>query len=74
MEKIRDIAKEEERKGARTWVGYKKSRINDKWWIWDEEEEILRNRKEGEIRRRKKKKKERKRDFGKAKGRRKVEK
>jgi len=41
--KVREMAKEEERKGARVWVGENKMRINGVWWFWDEEEGGLRD-------------------------------
>lgn len=28
------------------WLGYEKIKINEKWWRWNEEEEILRDKKE----------------------------
>ncbi|KAL6419708.1 hypothetical protein ACFW04_013672 [Cataglyphis niger] len=34
------IAKEEEKKGRKVWIGYGKIRIDEKWWRWDEEEEL----------------------------------
>lgn len=37
------IAREERNKGERVWVGYGKIRINERWWRWDEEEEVLRD-------------------------------
>lgn len=33
---MEDIARMEEKKGKRVWVGYDKIRINDQWWRWDE--------------------------------------
>lgn len=38
-----EIAREEEGKGRKVWVGYGKIRIDEKWWRWDEEEEELRD-------------------------------
>ncbi|KAL6417325.1 hypothetical protein ACFW04_014576 [Cataglyphis niger] len=37
------IAKEEERKSKKVWIGYGKIRIDEKWWRWDEEEEVLKD-------------------------------
>ncbi|KAL6416560.1 hypothetical protein ACFW04_013367 [Cataglyphis niger] len=37
------IAKEEEKKGRKVWIGYGKIRIDEKWWRWDEEEEVLKD-------------------------------
>ncbi|KAL6416393.1 hypothetical protein ACFW04_011573 [Cataglyphis niger] len=37
------IAKEEEKKGRKVWIGYGKIRIDEKWWKWDEEEEVLKD-------------------------------
>ncbi|KAL6417092.1 hypothetical protein ACFW04_012988 [Cataglyphis niger] len=34
------IAKEEEKKERKVWIGYGKIRIDEKWWKWDEEEEL----------------------------------
>jgi len=42
--RIREVAKEEERKGARVWIGENRVIINGVWWIWDEEEGVLRDR------------------------------
>lgn len=50
--RLEDIARIEERRGNRVWVSYGKIRINEQWWRWDEEEEMLKD--EGEIRRGKK--------------------
>ncbi|XP_067215679.1 golgin subfamily A member 6-like protein 6 [Linepithema humile] len=41
--KLEEIAKEERRKGKRVWRVYGKVRIEEEWWIWDEENEVLRN-------------------------------
>lgn len=30
--KLEEIAKEEERRGNKTWIGYGKTRINKQWW------------------------------------------
>ncbi|KAL6417693.1 hypothetical protein ACFW04_012575 [Cataglyphis niger] len=37
------IAKEEEKKGRKVWIGYGKIRIDEKWWRWDKEEEVLKD-------------------------------
>ncbi|KAL6417578.1 hypothetical protein ACFW04_012649 [Cataglyphis niger] len=37
------IAKEEEKKGRKVWIEYGKIRIDEKWWKWDEEEEVLKD-------------------------------
>nr|XP_012235057.1 PREDICTED: trichohyalin-like [Linepithema humile] len=37
--KLEEIAKEERRKGKRVWRVYGKVRIEEEWWIWDEENE-----------------------------------
>ncbi|KAL6418362.1 hypothetical protein ACFW04_012184 [Cataglyphis niger] len=37
------IAKEEKRKGRKVWIGYGKIKIDEKWWRWDEEEEVLKD-------------------------------
>lgn len=50
--RLEDIARIEERRENRVWVSYGKIRINEQWWRWDEEEEMLKD--EGEIRRGKK--------------------
>lgn len=41
--KIEEIARKEERKGRRVWVGYGRIKIDEQWWSWDEEEEILKD-------------------------------
>ena len=30
-------------KGERTWVGQGRIKIGEKWWKWDEEEEVLKD-------------------------------
>jgi len=42
--KIREAVWEEERKGARVWIGNNKVVIEGEWWFWDEETEVLRDR------------------------------
>ncbi|KAL6421352.1 hypothetical protein ACFW04_014689 [Cataglyphis niger] len=37
------IVRKEEKKGRKVWIGYGKIRINEKWWRWDEEEEVLKD-------------------------------
>lgn len=44
MRKLRQIEEEERRKGKTVRVRFGKIWIEDKWWFWDEEEEILKNR------------------------------
>lgn len=41
--KIREIAKREEEKGNKVWVGDNGILINGEWWVWDEGREILRD-------------------------------
>lgn len=43
--KLEEIARMEERKENQVWIEYGKIRIKDQWWSWDEEEEILIDRK-----------------------------
>lgn len=38
------IAKREEGRGRRVWISNRKLRIEGEWWIWDEEEKVLRDR------------------------------
>lgn len=40
---MEEIAREEEGKGRKVWVRYGKIRIDEKWWRWDEEGEVLRD-------------------------------
>lgn len=40
---LEEIARGEERKGNKVGLGYGKIRINEQWWRWDEEEEVLRD-------------------------------
>lgn len=40
---MEEIAREEEGKGKKVWVGYDKIKIDEKWWRWDEEGEVLRD-------------------------------
>ncbi|XP_011881707.1 PREDICTED: golgin subfamily A member 6-like protein 22, partial [Vollenhovia emeryi] len=42
--RIEEIAREEERRGRKVWTSYGKVRIEEEWWIWDEEEEVLKDR------------------------------
>ncbi|KMQ92891.1 hypothetical protein RF55_7067 [Lasius niger] len=39
--RLEEIAREEERSGRRVWMGYGK--IDEIWWKWDEEKEVLRD-------------------------------
>lgn len=48
--KLEEIARSEEGRGKKVWVRYGKIRIGEEWWIWDEEEEVL---KDGKGRKRK---------------------
>ena len=32
---LRNKAKEERKKGNVVWVGYRKMRIQDEWWVWN---------------------------------------
>lgn len=41
--RLQEIARREEKKGKRAWVGYGKIRIDGEWWRWYEEEEVLRD-------------------------------
>lgn len=41
--KLEEIAKEKERKGNKVWIGYGKIRIEEQWWKWDEEIEVLKD-------------------------------
>ncbi|KAL6420239.1 hypothetical protein ACFW04_014609 [Cataglyphis niger] len=40
---LEGIAREEEKKGKKVWIRYGKIRIDEKWWTWDEEEEVLKD-------------------------------
>jgi len=42
--RIREVAKEEESKGAKVWVGENRVMINGVWWFWDEEVDGLKDR------------------------------
>ena len=55
--KLGEIARMEEMREVRTWLGQGRIKIGEKWWKWDEEEEVLndgngriRKREEGEER------------------------
>ncbi|KAL6421075.1 hypothetical protein ACFW04_013599 [Cataglyphis niger] len=37
---LEGIAREEEKKGRKVWIGYGKIRIDEKWWRWDEAKEV----------------------------------
>lgn len=41
--KLEEIARKEESNGKRVKVRYGKIRIEEHWWRWDEEEEVLRD-------------------------------
>lgn len=38
-----EIARKKEGRGNKVWMGYGKIRINEQWWKWDEEEEVLKD-------------------------------
>ncbi|GAB1869444.1 hypothetical protein CAJAP_10523 [Camponotus japonicus] len=40
---IEEIAREEERERRRVWIRYGRIRIENTWWRWDEENEVLRD-------------------------------
>lgn len=46
--RLKEIAAKEERNGRRVWVSYGRIRIDEEWWKWDEEKEVLRDRRERE--------------------------
>lgn len=48
--KLKEVAKVEERRGTRIFIGNNKVMIDGEWWFWDEEEGTLRDRGEGEER------------------------
>jgi len=39
--KLEEIARKEMSEGRKVWIGYGKIRIDERWWRWDEEEEVL---------------------------------
>lgn len=39
--KLEEIARKEMSKEKKVWIGYDKIRIEEKWWRWMEEEEVL---------------------------------
>jgi len=41
--RLEEIAREEERRGRKSWIGYGKIKIEGQWWRWDEEEEVLKD-------------------------------
>ena len=43
--RLKKIARTEEEKGNRVWLGYGRIRIGESWWRWDEKE-VLKNEKE----------------------------
>jgi len=43
--RLEELAREEERKGRKVRIGYGKIKIEENWWRWDEEEEVLRDNK-----------------------------
>lgn len=45
---IERIAKEEQKKGRKVWIGYEKINIDRIWWKWDEEKKVLRDLKRNE--------------------------
>lgn len=46
--KLEEIGRRERGEGKRIWIGYGKIQIEGKWWMWEEEEEVLRDN-EGKI-------------------------
>lgn len=43
--RLEEVAREQEKKGKRVWLGYGKIRIEGEWWFWDKEKEVLKDRK-----------------------------
>jgi len=43
--KLEEVARDEERKGKNVRLGYGRIKIDENWWRWDEEEEVLRDNK-----------------------------
>lgn len=41
---IRKMVQQEERRGKRVRIGYKKIKMEDEWWYWDDKEEVFKNR------------------------------
>ncbi|XP_011871904.1 PREDICTED: golgin subfamily A member 6-like protein 2 [Vollenhovia emeryi] len=41
--KLEEIAREEEKEGKTVWIRYGRIRIDNIWWRWDEDEEVLRD-------------------------------
>lgn len=41
--KLEEIARVEEGQRRKVWVGYGKIKIDEVWWKWDKEKEVLRN-------------------------------
>lgn len=41
--RLEEIARVEEGKGRKVWVEYGKIKIDELWWKWNEEKEMLRN-------------------------------
>lgn len=39
--RLREIAREEEEKGRKTWVAHERIRIDGEWWRWDKERQVL---------------------------------
>jgi len=39
--KLEEIARREMEKGRKVWMGYGTIKIDEKWWRWEEEEEVL---------------------------------
>ncbi|EZA61670.1 hypothetical protein X777_10502 [Ooceraea biroi] len=62
--RLEEIAREEERKGRRVWIGYGRIRIEEQWWKWDESEEVLKDEKGRRRERMQGEKKEERREEG----------
>jgi len=39
--RLEKIARRELEGGRKVWIGYGKIKIDDKWWRWNEDEEVL---------------------------------
>jgi len=39
--KLEEIARRETGKGRKVWLGYGRIKIEEEWWKWEEEEEVL---------------------------------
>lgn len=44
--KLEELARNEERRGRKVWIGFGRIRIREQWWRWDKKEKVLKTARE----------------------------